>query len=107
MLQTLRDHSKGKYITLNSNFKKYLKWFTKFLHQFNGSSFFKKRKFHHFVDLYACLTGMGAVCGTEIYQTDVPYEYIGSNFATIEMYNIYVAIGVWANDWAKTSVIIV
>ena len=100
MLKVLRDH-KNK---LNNGFHRDLTWFVKFLHVFNGSSFFKKKKFHKYVDLDACLSGMGAVCGNEVYTVCTPPEYEGSNIATLEMLNILVALRVWKESWANTSV---
>ena len=68
------------------------------------SPFFKKRKFHKLVDLDACLNGMGAVCGKQIYQTSVPYQFLGHNIATIEMLNILVSLNIWADQWNSTVV---
>ena len=74
------------------------------MHIFNGSSFFKKRKFQKFVDLDACLTGMGAVCAEEVYTVSTPEQYQDANIATLEMLNILVAVRVWCKEWAGTSV---
>ena len=104
MLQVLRDHKNSKHIKLSVEFHRDLNWFIKFLDIFNGKSFFKKRKYHHLVDLDACLTGMGAVCNTEIYTVKTPVMYEQANIATLEMLNILVAVKIWGHKWATTSV---
>ena len=72
MLKVLRDHTSTNKIKLDSGFYRDLTWFAKFLHVFNGSSFFKKKKIHKYVDLDACLLGMGAVCGNEVFTIRTP-----------------------------------
>ena len=62
----------------------------------------KKQKFHKFVDLDACLTGMVAVCAEDVYTVTTPTEYKDANIATLEMLNILVAMRVWCKECAGT-----
>ena len=67
LLQLLRDNHSKNFITLTEEARRDIKWFQKFLPQFNGKSFFVKQYFKHEIQLDACLTGIGVVCKNEIY----------------------------------------
>ena len=91
MLETLRSCGSNKIIPLNNDFHRDLLWFQKFLQKFNGKSFFVKKVVDIQVHLDACLTGMGAVFGTQVYHVKTPVDLHSHNIATLEMFNILVA----------------
>ena len=47
---------------------------------------------------------MGAVFGNEIYHIETPDFLESENIATLEMFNILVAIRVWAKKWQHKSI---
>ena len=67
---------------------------------FNGVAFFDKPHIQFEVHLDASLTGFGAICGKEIYHTDIPDNLKHSDIAILEMFNILLALRVWSNQWS-------
>ena len=106
LLDTLRSHNKDNIITLDSEAHKDIKWFQKFVHVFNGTTFFKKETFQFQTHLDACLSGIGGVCKNEVYHAPIPSNLANSNIATLEMLNILVAIRVWAEMWKNFAILI-
>ena len=60
MLQLLKDNSDKNNITITSDFRKDLNWFTVFLTSYNGVTFYDVRHLSDQIHLDACLTGL---CG--------------------------------------------
>ena len=56
------------------------------------------------IELDACLQGMGARCGTQIYAYPLTLGYLDFNIAHLEMLNILVALRVWNRCWAKSRI---
>ena len=92
MLETLRCCGSSKTVNLDADFHRDRIWFKKFLNKFNGKSFFVKTTVDLEIHLDACLTGMGAVFGNEVYHIATPDFLKSDNIATLEMFNILVAI---------------
>ena len=105
MLDTLRQCHNKKFIILDSEFKKDVRWFLTFAQQFNGVEFFDKRPVKALVELDASLTGLGGVCGEMVHA--VPISFIqhqqssSIHFSIVhwEMYNILVVLKLWGNAW--------
>ena len=49
--------------------------------------------------LDACLTGLGGVCGKEVYQASISENFKSENIAILEMLNILIALCLWAVKW--------
>ena len=105
MLETLRKNHANKFITLDEDFKKDVRWFHEFVILFNGVSFFDKRPVKAMIELDASLTGLGAVWGEQVYV--IPIEYYGDlTIVHLEMLNILVAVRLWGTLWKNHRVII-
>ena len=59
MLELLRDSHGCQKILLTSDFKRDLRWFAKFLSDYNGISMYDHRRVDATLELDACLTGFG------------------------------------------------
>ena len=79
-------------------------WFSKFLPTFNGISLFDHRPIVFDIELDACLQGLGARCGNQVYALPLPLGYMDLNIVHLEMLNILVALRVWNNSWAKSRI---
>ena len=106
MLALLRASDKVDLINLDFAFKQDLNWFCQFLPSFNGTAFFSHRKFTGEVHLDACLNGLGAICGKEVYSIAIPLGFLNFDIVHLEMLNILVAVRVWARYWAKHKILI-
>ena len=106
MLQLLRDNYAERYITLTHEFKHDLLWFSKFLNNYNGVSIFDHKNFNQKLELDACLTGMGGVCGNYVYHLKIERGYGNLNIVHLEMLNILVALRIFGPQWAKQKLLI-
>ena len=91
-------------MSLDHDFQKDLAWFKKFVHKFNGTSFFVKNSVDAEIHLDACLTGIGAVFKNFIYQAQIPDKFQAWHIAALEIVNIFVALKVWAADWSGKAI---
>ena len=73
---------------------------------FNGTTFFDKNDIQFDTFLDASLTGIGAVCGKDIYHHVIPCCLQNSPIVVLEMFNILVATRLWAFKWANKNVLI-
>ena len=105
MLDTQRKHHNSSIITLDEEFKKDMRWFYKFVHIFNGVSFFDKRPVKATIELDASLNSLGAAWGELVYT--VPLVMSEENFSIVhwEMLNILVAIRVWGHQWESQKIL--
>ena len=104
LLDTLRSCGDKKSITLDCNFHKNINWFKKFVKKFNGKSFFIKNTVDVEIHLDACLKGMGAIFGSQVYHVKAPSYLEENNIAVLEMFNILVALRTWAIKWKNKNI---
>ena len=96
-------HGKNK-VLLSPEAQRDINWFQKFLPTFNGVTIFYHRPIAYEIELDACLQGLGARCGSQVFAFPHPMGYLDYNIAHLEMLNILVALRVWTHSWAKTRV---
>ena len=75
------------------------------MEKFNGVTFFEKPEIDYEIYLDASLKGLGGVCGKEVYHAIMPPELATANIATLEMYNILVAIRLWGRIWKHKTIL--
>ena len=105
-LALLRLNHTKKGIKLNKDFHADMAWFLAFLEKFNGVTIFDCAK-STAGDVYidACLTGLGAIWGKEVYATPAfPGFENQLHITQLEMANITVALPVWPNKWALKTI---
>ena len=102
MLELLRSSNKCSFIILTKDFHRDLNWFCKFVPKFNGSAFFVHKNVN--CELDACLQGLGARCGNEVYSIPLQLGHESMAIVHLEMLNILVAIRTWGWSWISTTV---
>ena len=105
MLQLLRDNYAERTITLTDEFKRDLFWFSKILNNYNGISIFDHKNFRQKLELDACLTGMGGVCGNYVDHLKIQRGYGNLNIVHLEMLNILVALRIFGPQWTKQKLL--
>ena len=99
MLATLRDCPDEGTISLSTKYKKDLLWFRLYAASSNGVSIIEE-DVPQLVDINvdACNTGCGALCGAEVYHTIFPQGILNLEHPICEMeaLNVAVAIKLWA-----------
>ena len=106
MLELLRQNYDAHTITLTQAFKRDLRWFSRFLQNYNGMSMYIHRRVDHVVELDACLDGLGAVWKNYVYHLPIPRHYLGLTIVHLEMINILVAIKVFGPFWASRKILV-
>ena len=101
VLRSMHDKDQG---VLSQEAQRDINWFQKFLLTFNGITIFDHRPIAHEIELDACLQGLGARWGSQVFAFPLPLGYLNYNIAHLEMLNILVVLRVWQNFWAKTRV---
>ena len=91
-------------VLLSSEAQRDINWFQKFLLTFNGVTIFDHRPIAHEIELDACLQGLGARWGCQVFAFPLPLGYSDYNIAHLEMLNILVALRVWNHCWAKSRI---
>ena len=106
MLQLLRDSHDSKRVKLTQDFHKDLAWFRAFLYTFNGVSYIDRpSSYHIYVD--ASPYGFGAIFNDQVYAVPYVEGFIpNASIVHLEMYNIFLALGVWASHWKNASITI-
>ena len=104
LLQVLRSMHDRKQVPLSPEARRDINWFQKILPTFNGITIFDHRPIDHEIELDACLQGLGARWGSQIFAFPLPLGYLDYNIAHLEMLNILVALRVWHHYWAKSRV---
>ena len=102
--EVLRNSQKRVKIQLTPEFHRDLNWFIKFIPKFNGSAFFVHRNIQYKIELDACLQGLGARCGDQVYGMDIPLNFENMGIVHLEMINILVAIRTWATLWKGKNI---
>ena len=93
-----------KLFMLGKEARRDIAWFQRFIHQFNGTSFFVKSKMDKEVHLDACLTGVGAIFDEKSDHTHIPEKFKNFDIAALKMLNILVATRTWANEWQNRTI---
>ena len=106
LLDVLRSVHEKDQVQLSTEAQKDINWFSKFLTTFNGITIFDHRTIAFHIELDACLQGLGARCGNQVYALPIPLGYMDLNIVHLEMLNILVALRVWNSTWAKSKVCI-
>ena len=107
ILDLFRRNSQAKKIHLDSCFHKDIQWFISFLLTFNGVTYLRKVSIPHFYSLHldASFTGLGGTWSNRVYATPVlgiPGFHLG--IVHLEMFNIVIALRLWAKFWAHSYV---
>ena len=107
ILDLFRRNSQARKIHLDSGFHKDIQWFISFLPNFNGVTYLRKTSIPHFDSLHldASLTGLGGTWSNRVYATPV-LSVPGFNLGIVhlEMFNIVIALRLWAKFWAHSYV---
>ena len=104
MLEVLRNSQKRVKIQLTPEFHRDLNWFIEFIPKFNGSAFFVHHNIQYEIELDACLQGLGARCGDQVYAIEIPLNFENMGIVHLEMINILVAIRTWATLWKGKNI---
>ena len=88
MLDLLRFAHRRQKVTLTSDCKRDLRWFSKFLLLYNGVSLYDHRPIDVTLELDACLTGLGGRSGSFIYHLPIVKDYMNWTIVHLGMVNI-------------------
>ena len=106
MLESLRtlkaQHHRFK---LSAEFKKDLKWWSKFLSIYNGVTYIPKMVWEDpdmVVSTDACLTGCGGWCSDQYFSTKFPADVIEKSFHinVLEILTILIALRLWSKKFS-------
>ena len=104
MLEVLRNSQKRVKIQLTPEFHRDLNWFREFIPKFNGCAFFVHQNIQYEIELDACLQGLGARCGNQVYAMQIPLNFNNMGIVHLEMINILVAVRTWATLWQGKNI---
>ena len=68
----LLNHADNQIIKISKEFRQNLNWFHQFVPKFNGTALFVHSHINQETELDACLQGLGAVWGNQVYATHIP-----------------------------------
>ena len=108
MLDTLRHSPPEGVVSLSPEFQKDVMWFSTFLPSYNGVHLLQPSVPSIVVEADSCLTGCGAICGSEYYHTVFPdfVLRVPLSICHLEMLNIMVAVKLWSHMWKNKKVYI-
>ena len=84
MLALLRQADNHK-IEISKEFHQDLNWFHQFVPKFKETAFFVRNHINQEIELYACLHGLGAVWGNQVYGTNIPANYPNLNIVHLNV----------------------
>jgi hypothetical protein len=94
---------------LNSEFRKDIVWWHRFLPTFNGVSFIKSQEVID-IELFtdACLTGAGGLYCNQCYSVKFPQHILNQDWhiSALEFLAIIIALKLWGNQWVGKNVLI-
>ena len=103
ILECMREMGNDRYTSLSWGFRRDLKFFRDLMPAFKGVKIMDKSDIQaqHSLELDACLTGCGAVCGGQYYGRTFPRQILSENhpIAHLELLNVVVAMKVWGQSW--------
>ena len=104
ILDTMREMGTDRHTTLSWGFRRDLKFFSDLLPGFKGVKIIQKMDIpaQHNIELDACLSGCGAICGDQFYGRPFPDSVVSEShpIAHLELLNVVVAVKVWGAGWA-------
>lgn len=101
MLDTLREAPHQGMVTLSTDFQKDVSWFVDLMPSYNGIHLLQPSPPDVTAAVDSCLTGIGGLCGTTFYATQIP-QFVQEEYHPIhhlEMLNIVIAVKLWSADW--------
>ena len=101
LLENLRN-AKGRFISINEEIIRDVKWFLEFIPKFNGSAtYVHEPPFKaHTIEIDASLHRVGGVWGNQVYTVKIPdFVKCDASITHFEMINILVALQVWKQAW--------
>ena len=106
LLETLRGMSQVSSMTVEIRCD--VNWFLSFMEHFNGtcSYLYTPVQCNDIIKLATCLTGLRARFNNQVYQfkdNEVPCSF---SIVHLEMWNVLIALRVWANEWNNCSSVI-
>ena len=107
ILHLFRTNAGKKRIKLTPEFFLDIKWFQKFLPDFNGITLFHKLSLPHQDTLHldACLTGLGGIWSSRVYSSPIlAIPEFDLKIIHLEMINILIALRLWAKFWKHSIV---
>ena len=108
LLETLRGMSQVSSMTVE--IRRDVNWFLSFMEHFNGtcSYLYTPVQCNYLIELDACLTGLGARFNNQVYQYQFKDKEVPCSFSIVhlEMWNVLIALRVWANEWNNCSLVI-
>ena len=93
-------------ILSNHDFKRDLRWFSTFLHQYNGVSFYDHIRTQHVAELDVCLLGIVGHWENLVHHLPLCHHYRNLDIVQLEMINILVAIHTFLALWHRKSILI-
>ena len=106
LLAILRSNHDSQKIILTSNFKRDLRWFAKFLPQYNGVSLYNHRPIDHTLEFDASLTGLGGRWNSCVYHLPLILGYMSRSIVQLEIVNILLAVRLLQPHWAGRKVLV-
>ena len=104
ILDAMREIGTDHYTSLLWGFKRDLKFFRDLVPQLRGIKIKEKCDFpaQHSLELDACLTGCGGVCGNQFYGRLFSESVTSQShtIAQLKLLNIVVAVKLWGQSWA-------
>ena len=110
LLGTLRAvKSEKQRIKLGNSFMKDLKWWSKFMDEFNGTSFIPQLHWSEpdiTFSTDSCLVGCGGLCGLQYFHYSYPKRILdqGMPIHDLEMLAVILAVRVWGKNFAGMRV---
>ena len=103
MLNFLRSMPKKGKTRIPAEFNEDIKWWLRYLPQFNGISLISTEKWSQPDQLIAsdaCLVGCGATCGREFFHSEFPAFIVamGLHINALELLSLVVAVRLWAGN---------
>ena len=108
MLDTLRRTPDAGSHLIDEEFRKDLKWFATYLRDTNGIYIIQPRTRTIEIELDSCLTGCGAICGSQYYALQFPDAVLEQthHISRLELLNIVVAGRTWAHNYPGTRFLV-
>ena len=106
MLDLLRFAHRRQKVMLTPDFKRDLRWYTKFVPVYNGVSLYDHRPINVTLELEACLTSLGGRSGNFFYHLPIAKGYRNWSIVYLEMVNILLAVRLFNHQWASKKVLI-
>lgn len=113
LLQPLRSVRKQHHhVNINAGFRQDLKWWETFLNVYNGISLILERSTpvaDETLATDACLTGCGALCGTEYFHRIFPQHVISNadmRIHHLELLTVVICCKTWGPRWRRKRILI-